>query len=154
MISESYLEDFKKTTKEFFKKISFDIEVNFPFSSEDGVFVVEIKTDEPKILIGEGGQTLVDVQHILRRILRKKIDESFYLNLDINDYKKKKAEFLKEIARSTAEEVMFSRKEKALSPMRAFERRVVHMELENNSDVITVSIGEGENRRVVIRPNN
>lgn len=152
MISELYLEDLKKTTKEFFKKTSFDLEVNFPSSLEEGVFIVEIKTDEPKILIGEGGQTLVDMQHILRRVLRKKIDEPFYLNLDINDYKKKKAEFLKEIARSTAEEVMFSRKEKELSPMRAFERRIVHMELENNPDVITESAGEGMERRVVIKP--
>jgi len=152
MISELYLEDFKKTTKEFFKKTSFNVEIDFPSSSEEGVFVVELKTDEPQILIGEGGQTLVEIQHILRRILRKKIDESFYLNIDINDYKKKKAEFLKEIARSAAEEVMFSRKEKELSPMRAFERRVVHMELENNSDVITESAGEGAERRVVIKP--
>lgn len=152
MISELYLEDLKKATKEFFKKTSFDLEVNFPPSLEEGVFIVEIKTDDPKILIGEGGQTLVDMQHILRRILRKKIDEPFYLNLDINDYKKKKAEFLKEIARSTAEEVMFSRKEKELSPMRAFERRIIHMELENNPDVITESRGEGMERRVVIKP--
>ncbi|MFH1643306.1 MAG: R3H domain-containing nucleic acid-binding protein [Patescibacteria group bacterium] len=153
MISELYLEDLKNMTKDFFKKTSFDLEVNFPESKEEGVFSVAVKTDDPQILIGEGGQTLVDMQHILRRILSRKVDVVFYLDLDINEYKKKKAEFLKEIARSAAEEVMFSRKEKELSPMRAFERRIIHLELEDRTDIKTESIGEGENRRVVVKSN-
>lgn len=151
MISEDKLNQIKQIFKEFFKKTSFDVEVYF-LPIEDNTLSVEIKTSEPQILIGEGGQTLFDLQHILRAILRRKTEESLYVDVDVNEYKKKKIEYLKELANSAADEVFLSKKEKELIPMRAFERRVVHMELADRSDVITESIGEEPERKVVIKP--
>jgi len=72
--------------------------------------------------------------------------------LDINDYKKKKNEYLRELARSVADEVSLSKKEKILGPMPPYERRVIHMELAGRSDVVSESIGEGPERRVGVRP--
>jgi spoIIIJ-associated protein len=103
-------------------------------------------------LIGERGQTLADIQHLLKIILRKKTEELFYVNVDVNDYKKKKTEYLKELANSVADDVILSKEEKALSPMRAFERRIVHMELAERSGVITESIGERDERKVIVKP--
>ncbi len=150
MISEEKLNEIKEVFKEFFKKTSLEIEVYF-LPIEDNTLPIEIKTSEPRILIGEGGQTLFDLQHILRVILRKNTEEPLYINVDVNGYKKKKIEYLKELANSAADEVFLSKKEKELSPMRAFERRVVHMELADRSDVITESSGEEPNRKVVIK---
>ena len=113
---------------------------------------INIKTAEPQILIGEGGQTLADIQHILKAVLRKKVEESFFISIDINDYKKRKEEYLKETARSMADEVALTKKEKELAPMSSYERRVVHMELASREDVTTESAGEGVERRVVIKP--
>lgn len=162
MISPENLGKIKETVKEFFKKAGLEVEIKF-LPQKDATLSIEIKTDNPQILIGERGQTLAEIQHLLKAILRRKIaakgepqperrDENFYLDLDINNYKKKKIEYLKELARSMADEVALTKKEKTLPPMLAFERRIIHLELAGRSDVVTESIGQEPERKVVIKP--
>ncbi len=123
---------------------------------------LDITIEEPQVLIGHNGQTLFELQHILRIILNKKMSRYaksdvarqnfFYLKLDINHYKKKKIEYLKSLALNLADEVSLTKEKKVLSPMPAYERRIIHMELSGRQDVVTGSQGEGINRCVVIRP--
>jgi spoIIIJ-associated protein len=154
MLSQDYLETIKKTVAEFLAKMTFEAEVEV-FAAEERTLLVNIKTEEPQILIGERGETLAEIQHLLKLILRKKVaapQELFYIDLDINDYKKKKIDYLKEMAKSAAEEVALTKKEKILEPMSSYERRIVHMELAQRTDVISESIGQEPERRIVIRP--
>ena len=151
MISETQLEEIKKTIKEFFKKTTFEVEIEFS-PQIDLTLPINLEMENPQILIGEGGQTLSDIQRLLKAILKRKIEENFYIDLDINDYKKKKSEYLKEIARSVADEVSLTKKEKILSPMSAYERRIIHLELAGRQDITTESIGQEPERRIVIRP--
>jgi len=144
------LEEIKKITKDFFKKTTFGVEIEF-LPPQELTLPVNLKTDEPQILIGEGGQTLIEIQHLLKTILKKKIQEPFFIDLDINGYKKKKIEFLKELAKSVADEVVLAKKEKSLTPMPAYERRIIHLELAGRQDVITESIGQEPERRVMIK---
>ncbi len=144
------LEEIKKITKDFFKKTTFEVEIEF-LPPQELTLPVNLKTDEPQILIGEGGQTLIEIQHLLKTILKKKIQEPFFIDLDINGYKKKKIEFLKELAKSVADEVVLAKKEKSLTPMPAYERRIIHLELAGRQDVITESIGQEPERRVMIK---
>ena len=104
MLSPNNLETIKQVTKEFFKKTTFDVEIEF-LPQQDLIVPINLKSDEPKVLIGEGGQTLVEIQRLLKSILRRQIDQEFYIDLDINGYKKKKIEYLKELAKSIANEV-------------------------------------------------
>ena len=166
MLSKDNLEEIKKTVEEFFKKTTFEVEIEFlseleehrsslastEASAKDETISINLKCEEPQILIGEGGQTLSEIQHLLKAILKRKIKENFYIDLDINNYKKKKIEYLKELARSLADEVALTKKEKILSPMPAYERRIIHLELANRSDVITESTGEEPERKVVVKP--
>ena len=76
----------------------------------------------------------------------------FYIDLDINDYKKKKKDYLKELACSIANEVALSKKQKELPPMSAYERRIIHLELAERQDVSTESIGQEPERKVIITP--
>lgn len=145
------LKTIKKTTEEFFQKTFFGVEVEV-LPEKEGNIPINLETEEPQILIGEGGQTLAEIQHLLRAILKRKISEPFYISLDINNYKQKKYEYLKELARSMADEVALVKKEKELQPMPAHERRIIHLELSNRSDIITESLGQEPERRVVIRP--
>jgi len=150
MIDQNNLNEIRKTIEEFFEKTSFEVEAEIlPF--EEKTLPVKIKTEEPRILIGQNGQTLAEIQHILKAILRRKIPEQFYLNIDVNDYKKKKAEYLKETAISLADEVALTKKEKMLTAMSAYDRRIVHLELAERKDVITESMGEEPERRIVIK---
>ena len=150
-MNQQNLETIKKTVEEFFQKITFEVEIDLLPEKEETV-PINLKMDEPQILIGEGGQTLNEIQHLLKAILRRKISEPFYINLDINDYKKKKTEYLKELARSLADEVSLTKKEKTLAPMPAYERRIIHLELSSRSDVVSESTGEEPDRKVVIKP--
>lgn len=151
MLNPDQIEEIKKTVKDFFEKITFAVEINF-LPQNGNTLPIDLKTEDPQILIGEGGQTLLEIQHLLKAILRRKIKESFYIDLDINGYKKKKVEYLKELARTLADEVVFTKKEKTLPPMPAYERRIVHLTLAERPDIITESIGQEPERRTVIKP--
>jgi len=162
MVTQNNLQKARKTVEEFFKKTTFEVEIE-SFSQNESTLSVSLKTTEPQILIGEGGQTLFEIQHILRVILRRKMieqddlgiekqGENFYLDLDINSYKKKKADYLKELARSAADDVALTKKERILSSMSSYERRIIHMELSDRSDVVTESSGEGFERKIIVKP--
>jgi spoIIIJ-associated protein len=155
MLSKSDIEKIKQTVTDFFQKTTLTISsVGINCTQENGIDIVnlEIKSDEPQILIGQQGQTLFEIQRILRLLLNKKLQKIVYLNLDINDYKKKKIEYLKETAKDLANEVALSKKEKVLSPMSSYERKIIHAELSDRSDIITESCGEGMERHIVIKP--
>ena len=143
-------EKIKNITEEFFQKASFDVEVNV--SKEENTFRIKLKSDEPQTLIGVNGQTLAEIQKLLRSVIKHSVLEEIFIDLDVNSYKQKKAEYLKGIALEAANEVFLSQKEKVLFPMSSYERRIVHMQLLNRSDVKTESIGEDPNRRIVIKP--
>lgn len=153
MVSQTDIEKIKTTVREFFKKATFEVEIEF-LPRQDLSFPVNLKTEEPQILIGEGGQTLLEIQRLLRAMLKRKISEPFYIDLDINDYKKKKREYLKELALSAADEVALNKKEKTLAPMPAYERRIIHLELAERKDVTTESVGQEPERRIIINPHS
>jgi len=145
------LEIIKKTIEEFFKKTTFDV-VFDSVIVENQTILINLKTKDPQILIGENGQTLNEIQYLLKIILKKKIQDFFYLDVDIDNYKKKKQEYLKEMAYLIADEVVLLKKEKELMPMSAAERRIIHLALFNRENIITESIGQGVERRIIIKP--
>lgn len=150
-MDKKLLKKIKEIVEEFFQQMTYDPEVEV-LAPEEKTIPINLKVEEPQILIGERGQTLGEVQHLLKAILRRKIDEEFYINLDINDYKKKKKEYLKELATSVADQVSLSKRERILGPMPSFERRIIHLELAERKDVTTESLGQEPDRRVIIRP--
>lgn len=173
MWEQNQISKIKETAEEFFEKMTVevsDIKVNVSSEKretqgerdqiEEGgndneiraVIDLSIKMNEPQILIGQQGQTLFEIQRLLRTILNKKIQKVFFLNLDINDYKKNKIDYLKDLAKELADQVSINKEERVLSPMSAYERRVVHAELSQRADVITESQGYGFDRHIVIKP--
>jgi spoIIIJ-associated protein len=131
--------------------MGFEARIEF-LSWQDLTLPIDLRTDEPQILIGEDGQTLLEIQHLLKAILKKKLKENFYIDLDINDYKKKKIKYLKDLAQKLADEVALTKKEKMLPPMSAYERRIIHLELAERGDVTTESTGQEPERKVIVRP--
>ena len=140
----------KKIIKEFLKKTTLDID--FDIKEEKDALLIDLRSEEAQVLIGQGGKMLSELQMILGRILRKQLDEQIYLHVDINQYKANKEKYLKELAKETADKVALGKKEQILFPMNSFERRVVHMELAEREEIKTESIGSGLDRRVIIRP--
>lgn len=139
----------KKIAEDFLRKITPEARVDVVFS-KDEVINIDVKVDDPQMFIGDNAQTLLAVQHLLRVILRKALGNTNRIDLDINNYKKKRQEYLKELAVSAANEVALSKKEKLLPVLDAYERRIIHMELSERSDVKTESRGQDPDRRIVI----
>lgn len=158
MIDQNDIKKIKETVEEFFQKMTIvllSIEANKAVVENpeiSDVVDLNITLEEPQILIGEKGQTLFEIQRLLRAILTKKIEKIFYLNLDINGYKQSKIEYLKKTAKEMADEVSLTKEEKELFPMPAYERRVIHAELSQRADITTESQGEGVDRHIVIKP--
>ena len=120
---------------------------------DEQTLTITLTMEDPKTLIGERGQTLFEIQHLLRTMLRKKLQQDPpHVFLDINDYRKSKEEYLRDAARQAADEAVLLSKPRELGAMSAADRRIVHMELAQRQDVTSESVGEGEERRVVIKP--
>ena len=79
-MERSLLNKIKSLIEEFFEKTTFEVEVG-SIKEERGTVFVELKTDSPQILIGESGQTLSEIQHLLKAILRRQISDQFFLNI-------------------------------------------------------------------------
>jgi spoIIIJ-associated protein len=145
----------KKITAEVLQKMTFE---NFEIgivskSDEEGEnFVINIETPESNLLIGQYGVTLAALQHTLRLLVRRQTEERFRFLADVNHYLQAKTDTLAQLAIESAKQVIQDKKPVVLRPMSAYERRLVHLELAGNENVKTESIGEGEDRKVVIRP--
>ncbi|MDD3386667.1 MAG: hypothetical protein PHU17_02320 [Candidatus Pacebacteria bacterium] len=150
MINQEELKIIESSITEFFNKAGFSVE--FEIKTEEDLLTVNIKTSEANNLIGKQGLVLADIQLILRKVIKKKIKEDFYINIDIDNYKKNKEDYLKDLAWNIADEVLKTGKEKEIPLVSSFDRRIIHIELEQRNDVFTESIGEGEERKIVVRP--
>jgi len=152
MNPEETIEIAGQVIREFFLRLGVK-EVPVVSMHDSETLAVTLIMEDPKTLIGERGQTLFEIQHLLRTMLRKKFQPvSPHIFLDINDYRKSKEEYLRDTARQTADEAVLLNKPRELGAMSAADRRIVHMELSLRADVVSESAGEGENRRVVIKP--
>ncbi|MEK7082525.1 MAG: R3H domain-containing nucleic acid-binding protein [Patescibacteria group bacterium] len=107
---------------------------------------------EARMLIGEYGNNLAALEHVLRRIVAKNQGAEAHFTLDINDYRMKRLEDLKQDVKSAAHDARMYKKSVSLRPMSSFERRIVHLLLSEYPDIATESVGDGDERRVVIKP--
>ena len=143
-------EKIKQILNELLEKMGFSVQIDIQETTENLQFI--IRTDEAGLLIGEEGQNLIALNHLLKRLIEKNIGRTrLPFALDVNDYQKQKAEEIKDLARLSAQRVRFFKKEVALRPMTSYERRIVHAALTEYPDIVTESIGTEPQRRVVIK---
>lgn len=146
--------ELENLVKELVLKMGFSVEIDIKNTEEEGkeTIICDIKTEESNFLIGQYGINLQAIQHVARVIARKKINEITNFIIDVNSYRQEKNESIVKMAQSLAHEAVLERRAVVMRPMSSYERRVVHMELSKNDQIKTESIGEGEDRRVVIKP--
>ncbi len=141
--------------EKFMEKMGFSarIEVKKPENGETETLECNIIVDnDSNLLIGQHGVNLQSLQHIVRLLVRKKIDEKINFIIDVNSYRAQKNQTIIEQAKTAAEQAANEKRAVILRPMSAYERRLVHLELSKDNRVSTESIGEEENRKVMIKP--
>lgn len=119
---------------------------------------IEIKGDEVSYLIGQYGRTLMALQLIIRQIYMNQTEdysEDLKILIDIDGYKAKREDKIKDMAKNAAEKAISLNQEITLPPMNSYERHIVHDYInELFPDMQTGSTGEEPNRRVVLTPKN
>lgn len=112
----------------------------------------DVMGDDLGILIGRRGQTLASLQFMVRLIVSHQTKSWVPIVVDVESYRRRRSEKLEALAERLAEQVRERGRPFTLRPMLPYERRIIHLALADYPSVTTESIGEGESRRVVIRP--
>src|SRR5438094_1178803 len=111
---------------------------------------VEVLGPDLGALIGRGGENLVALQQITSAITSRRVGRTVHIPVDIEGYRRRREDQLREIARRVAARVRTSGQAVTLEPMLAYERRIVHLAVQDTPGVKTESVGVDPNRRVVI----
>ena len=124
------------------------------YSCEDGTRRITIVGEDASALIGHHGDTLDALQYLAnlasaRKNIHGERDKS-RVTLDIEGYRKKREETLRALARRMAQKALRNRRSVMLEPMSAYERRIIHSEIQGIEGVSTNSIGNDNNRKIVI----
>ncbi|MBI4175484.1 hypothetical protein HY523_02600 [Candidatus Berkelbacteria bacterium] len=118
---------------------------------------VGIETPDSALLIGAHGATLDALDHLVRVLMFRRLTADQPLpeiHVDIEGYKQRQIDELLALAEQTADHVRSSQQPEVLRPMSSYERRIIHVALAEQPDVVTESIGDGPARRIVVKPKN
>ena len=133
-----------------------DVNAREPVTAGDGLgmiqSVLDVEGEDLGLLIGRRGQTLASLQYLLNLILAKQLGKRVAFGVDVDGYRRRREEALVSLAKRSASRVRSTGRSVTLEPMPPNERRIVHITLADDPAVITVSIGEGEARKVAITP--
>lgn len=118
---------------------------------ESGGPIIDLSGEDSGLLIGRRGQTLQALQFLVNLIVRKQF-EGVRVVLDVENYRQRRENQLKDMATKVAERVAQTNRSITLEPMPPADRRIIHTSLTDHPGVSTESTGEGEGRKVTILP--
>lgn len=119
---------------------------------DSSALILDIIGDDLGLLIGRRGETLRDLQYLVRLIVARRAAGWANIIVDVEGYKQRRERAVRQLARRTADRVVATGRAVHLEPMNSYERRLVHLELRLMDGIATKSSGEGERRRVGIFP--
>lgn len=121
-------------------------------AEDDEGVQIEITGENLGLLIGKHGDMLDSVQYLATLAANKDRDKDdfFRISVDVEGYREKRAEALRALARRMADRVLRFRRNYTLEPMNAYERRIIHSEIQLIEGVTTYSIGQDVDRKIVI----
>lgn len=140
----------QKTAQRLIKH--FDPKAKLKVETSQDRCLINVKTQMSALLIGRHGETLEALQYLLRLILAKDVEEFVPLILDIADYRASRQKELEELALKLADKVKKFGGSEMLPTMSAYERRLIHLILQDIEGIEEASEGEEPHRRIVIRP--
>ncbi|MFV0504992.1 MAG: RNA-binding cell elongation regulator Jag/EloR [Lachnospirales bacterium] len=138
----------KELLEEFSEKANLKYTIDIDFDGKD--LNISLNEGDAHVLIGKHGVTMESFQYLLNLMLNTGKNPYVNIFLDVENYRDKRKETLEKLANNLAKKVMKTKRPYRLEPMNPYERRVIHVALQNNSDIRTTSEGREPYRSVVI----
>jgi len=155
MITEEQKKVLEEVTQEILEKLdvkgSIFIITNAMPDDDDSV-CVQIQSKDSRYLIGKSGNNLFALQHLVRIIVSKRLEDRLNFVVDVNSYVENQREDIIDQAMNVIAEVEKTGRSIELNPMNSYERRLVHIKVAKKDSVESESLGEREERRVLIKP--
>ncbi len=147
----------QETVSELLGKMHIQAQVNASYGEVDDVrgtraILVDITGKDLSVLIGKRSETLNALQYIARLIVSKELGDNITLVIDVEGYRTRRERQLRQLAHRMAEQALKTGRKQTLEPMPPNERRIIHMELREDTHVTTESFGEEPHRKVTIIP--
>ena len=142
-----------KKVEEFLDKLIENLpkrNLNYEVKAEEENILVNIDGEDTGYLIGYRGEVLNSLQNILTNIASKDIDGKVRIQLNISGYREKRKKDLENLADKIAKNVIKTKKSISIEPMSAYERKIIHLRLQDSDKVTTHSIGEEPYRKIVV----
>jgi spoIIIJ-associated protein len=146
----SAIEGGREVLQQMLELMGVDASVEIVMGSE--TTKLNVKGADLGVLIGRRGEKLASLQHLVNLIVAKREGQWHRISVDVENYRGRREEQLRDVAERAAKRVIQSGKIIQLEPMPAVERRIVHMALVENGKVRTQSVGVEPNRRIVVLP--
>ncbi len=138
----------KSFLHEMFEKMGLQVVIE-KLTAKDRV-TLQVHGEDLGVLIGKHGQTLDSIQYLTNLIANKGEEKRLYIMVDVEGYRARREQTLAQLAKRLADKVKRTRHRVQLEPMNAYERKVIHLTLQDMPHISTTSEGEGTNRHVVI----
>lgn len=151
------LEIARATVRELLENMHIRADVTAHFGEPDEPhyhppILVDINGQDLSILIGRRAETLNSLQFVTRLIVGKELGRSVSVVVDVSGYRQRREQSLRQLAQRMARQAVKTGRRQMLEPMPANERRIIHIELRDNPEVTTESIGEEPRRKITISP--
>ena len=142
----------QRTVDEVLSLMSVSATAEVSFDKKEEAFMVNIEAgDATGLLIGKKGETLSSLQTVLGIMLKQKTGEWTRVVVNVGDYREKEEDYLKGLAESSAARAKETGEPQNLYNLKPWQRRIIHMYLSEDPDVVTESQGEGEERYLVVQ---
>ena len=133
-----------------FQNMKLEVLIEKFYNKEEDATYLKLHGPDMGILIGKHGQTLDALQYLTNLVANKETSERVRIIIDIEDYRVRRKKTLERLAKNLAEKVRRTKTKAALEPMNPYERKLIHMTLQNDADIQSYSEGEEPYRKVII----
>lgn len=129
-----------------------EISGTFELSQNEDILDISMDTADSGMVIGYHGEGLESLQLILSLIIAKKIGRFIRVSIEVDGYKKNRTEYLEKLAQQMREKAISENQEQVVESLKSWERRIVHLILQDDSEVTSESAGTGRERVLIIKP--
>lgn len=149
---EKNIESLQKIAEKLFSLMATKATIAVSYDKANEAYVVNVEAgDETGLLIGKKGETLSSIQTMLGILFKQKTDEWNRVVVNVGDYREKEEDYLKNLATTTAERAKETKEPQSLYNLTPGQRRIVHMTLSEDDEIETESMGDGNERYLVVK---